>query len=200
MSTLTLRYEVPGDDFTRAGEASSDVKRKLKQLGYNPEAIRKAAALIMSAARVLCMGQGGSMILSQECAHLFSTIQLNFTAVMDSHLQAIAAAQLTPGDAVVYFSYSGATEELVKNLRIVRERRARAILVTRFPKSPGAAYADIVLQCGSLEGPLQGGSVAARVAQLYLVDVVFEEVCRRDPEGTRRRREEVAEVLSDRHL
>ena len=31
------------DDFTRAGEASSDVKRKLKQLGYNPEAIRKVA-------------------------------------------------------------------------------------------------------------------------------------------------------------
>ena len=43
MNTLTLRYEVLGDDFTRAGEASSDVKRKLKQLGYNPEAIRKVA-------------------------------------------------------------------------------------------------------------------------------------------------------------
>ena len=43
MNTLTLRYEVPGDDFTRAGGASSDVKRKLKQLGYNPEAIRKVA-------------------------------------------------------------------------------------------------------------------------------------------------------------
>ena len=43
MSALTFTYEVPGDDFTRAGEASSDVKRKLKQLGYNPEAIRKVA-------------------------------------------------------------------------------------------------------------------------------------------------------------
>ena len=40
---LTLHYDVPGDDFTRAGEASSDVKKKLKALGVDPEAIRKVA-------------------------------------------------------------------------------------------------------------------------------------------------------------
>lgn len=162
--------------------------------------VRKAADMIVSAGRVLCMGQGGSMILSQECAHLFSTIQLNFMAVMDSHLQAIAASQLTPGDLVIYFSYSGSTKELIKNFQIIRDRKPRIILVTRFPKSPGAAYADIVLQCGSREGPLQGGSVAARIAQLYLMDVLFHEVCRRDREGCRARQELVAEVLSDKHI
>ncbi|MFR1832590.1 MAG: ATP-binding protein [Lachnospiraceae bacterium] len=40
---LVLKYEISGDDFTRAGEASSDVKKKLKQMGVSPEAIRKAA-------------------------------------------------------------------------------------------------------------------------------------------------------------
>ena len=30
-------------DFTRAGEASSDVKKKLKQMGVGPEAVRKVA-------------------------------------------------------------------------------------------------------------------------------------------------------------
>ena len=165
-----------------------------------PETIRKAADIVVSAGRVLCMGQGGSMILAQECAHLFSTIQMNFIPVVDSHLQAIAAAQLTPGDAVIYFSYSGSTKELLKNLRIVRDRKARVILVTRFPKSPGAAFADIVLQCGSREGPLQGGSVAARIAQLYLLDVLFGEVFRRDQEGCHIRQEQVAEVLSDKHI
>ncbi|WP_130869356.1 MurR/RpiR family transcriptional regulator [Intestinimonas massiliensis (ex Afouda et al. 2020)] len=165
-----------------------------------PEAIRRAADMVISAGRVLCMGQGGSMILAQECAHLFSTIQMNFVPVVDSHLQAIAAVQLTPGDAVIYFSYSGSTKELLKNLRIIRDRKARIILITRFPKSPGAAFADIVLQCGSREGPLQSGSVAARIAQLYLVDVLFGEVCRRDQKGCRLRREMVAEVLSDKHI
>lgn len=43
MSMLQLKYSVPGDDFTRAGEASGDVKHKLKKLGYNPAAIRRVA-------------------------------------------------------------------------------------------------------------------------------------------------------------
>ncbi len=43
MSGLQLNYTVPGDDFTRAGEASGDVKKKLKRLGYSPDAIRRVA-------------------------------------------------------------------------------------------------------------------------------------------------------------
>lgn len=40
---LTFTYEIPGDDFTRAGEASSDTKNKLKMLGVDHAAIRKVA-------------------------------------------------------------------------------------------------------------------------------------------------------------
>ena len=40
---IVLKYEISPDDFTRAGEASSDVKGKLKQLGVSPEDIRKVA-------------------------------------------------------------------------------------------------------------------------------------------------------------
>jgi anti-sigma regulatory factor (Ser/Thr protein kinase) len=40
---LIFQYEVDGTDFTRAGEASSDVKNTLKKLGVNPQSIRKAA-------------------------------------------------------------------------------------------------------------------------------------------------------------
>lgn len=41
--SIDLVYEVSGDDFTRAGEASSDCKQKLKRLGIPPEAVRKVA-------------------------------------------------------------------------------------------------------------------------------------------------------------
>ena len=40
---LTFTYTISGDDFTRAGEASSAIKNKLKMLGVNASAIRKVA-------------------------------------------------------------------------------------------------------------------------------------------------------------
>ena len=38
-----LHFEVPGDDFTRAGDASAAVKRTLKQLGFPSDVIRRAS-------------------------------------------------------------------------------------------------------------------------------------------------------------
>lgn len=40
---INLQYVVSGEDFTRAGEASSNVKAKLKQLGVAPDVVRKVA-------------------------------------------------------------------------------------------------------------------------------------------------------------
>ena len=40
---LTFRYMIDGDDFTRAGEASSSVKNKLKMLGLSTDVIRRVA-------------------------------------------------------------------------------------------------------------------------------------------------------------
>ena len=41
--TISFHYDVPGDDFTRAGEASSSIKKALKQVGLAPDIIRNAA-------------------------------------------------------------------------------------------------------------------------------------------------------------
>ena len=45
MSTeaIKLHFDVAGDDFTRAGEASGSVKRTMKKLGISADAIRKVA-------------------------------------------------------------------------------------------------------------------------------------------------------------
>lgn len=48
-NAIHLHYEVSGEDFTRAGEASGAVKKRLKSLGYNPDAIRRVAIAMYEA-------------------------------------------------------------------------------------------------------------------------------------------------------
>ena len=165
-----------------------------------PEAVTAAGDLLDAADKVLCMGQGGSMVMAQEAAHLFSTAFSKYFPICDSHMQTIAAAQAGPKDVILYISYSGATRGLLEISQLAREREAKLILITRFPKSPGAALADVVLQCGANESPLQMGSAAARMAMIFVLDVLFSEVCRRDLDGCRSRRRQVADALSEKHV
>ena len=48
-NALHLHYEVSGEDFTRAGEASGSVKKRLKSLGYDSDAIRRVAIAMYEA-------------------------------------------------------------------------------------------------------------------------------------------------------
>ena len=137
-----------------------------------PDSVRKAADLLFSAEKVLCMGQGGSMILAQECAHLFSTARPNFYAVLDSHMQAIAASLMGPEDVVVFVSYSGATRDMMDTLHLARENGAKVILLTHYSDAPGAALADVVLLCGAKESPLDSGSMPVKLAVLFVANVL----------------------------
>lgn len=166
----------------------------------NLQAVAQAAAILRSSTSVYCMGQGGSMLIAAEAAHLFSTISSKFRPVSDSHMQAMAAVLMESTDAVLFFSYSGSTLAMLDTLKSVRERGAKVILVTRFPNSPGAALADIVLQCGANENPLQSGSIPARIAQMYLVDVLFSEFTRKDLESAKDSRNRIAHALSAKHV
>ena len=165
-----------------------------------PDNIRRAADLLETANRVLCMGQGGSMLIANEAAHLFSTVSNKFFPVGDSHMQAVAATMLSPGDVILFFSYSGSTLDMMETIKLAAERGGKVILVTRFANSPGAELADVTLQCGANESPLQLGSVAARIAQLYLLDVVFSEFCRRNLDEARASRSRIADALAEKHI
>ncbi len=164
------------------------------------DTIRAAGDIIEGAEKVFCMGQGGSMILAQEAAHLFTTTGCKYFAVTDNHTQAITTATMTEKDAILYFSYSGATTDLMHTLSIAKKHGVKVILITRYPNAPGVKLADVVLQCGSNESPIQLGSVAARIAQMYLLDVLFSEVCLRHLEDARQARLTIAEAQSDLHL
>ena len=73
------------------------------------------------------MGQGGSMILAEEAAHIFSTVSEKFWFMQDSHKQASTIALTGEKDVLLFFSYSGSTKELMELTQIARERGAKII-------------------------------------------------------------------------
>lgn len=62
---LVLHYKVDGDDFTRAGEASSDIKSKLKKMGMSPEVIRKVAIAVYEGEINMVIHANGGEIVTE---------------------------------------------------------------------------------------------------------------------------------------
>ena len=162
--------------------------------------LEAAVDLLCRANRVDFYGVGSSGLVAEDAHTKFLRINKYTACSSDPHNQRLMIAGLKPGDAAVLISYSGATRDLLEALAVAREQRARIILVTRFARSPGAEYADLVLCCGSNEGPLQLSSVPAKLAQLFLLDVLFSEYCRQDLDRCSAARERVASALAEKHL
>ncbi len=163
-------------------------------------AVERAVDMLTAAEHVLMLGQGNHSAVALIAWSQFSMTAPKFQTVQDSHLQTIALANLRAGDVVLYFSYSGATMEIMDAVKTIRQVGARLILVTRFGKSPAAEFADVVLISGADERPLQFGSINALMSQLYVVDVLLECYCLRCSDHVIENRAFIGKELSRKHL
>ena len=62
MEAIKFSYTVPGDDFTRAGEASADLKNKLKKMGITGAAVRNVSISLYEGEINLAIHAGGGEI------------------------------------------------------------------------------------------------------------------------------------------
>ena len=181
------------------GRLANDAVHRTIEL-VDPKLVRKAIQIIENASHVICMGTGGSMIMASECSHMFSSVTGKFFAISDFHNQISTVATMSPNDVIILFSYSGATHNNLQILELAKARGIPTILVTRFHNSPAAELADIVLCCGSNEGPFRFGSIPARIAQLVVVDVLFQEYCHRNWEQCKERIQSINAALAGMHV
>lgn len=71
---MALHYDINADDFSRAGEASSNVKSKLKQLGMDPTITRRIAIATYEAEINLVIHSDGGKIelfLKPDCVEIY---------------------------------------------------------------------------------------------------------------------------------
>jgi len=99
-SGLHYHYDVPGDDFSQAGAASSAVKQILKQLGLDPQVVRNMSIALYEGEINMVIHAGGGVIdvdIDDE----------KITAVLTDHGPGIENVELAMQDG-----WSTATEQV----------------------------------------------------------------------------------------
>lgn len=137
------------------------------------DAVSKAVDLISAARRIHFFGMGSSGVIALEGKQKFMRILPNVEYVSDCHMQYMAASLLDSRDLAVIVSYSGSTKDMIEIHKLIKKNGCKSICITRFAKSSLTNIADVVLLCGSNEGPLEGGASSTTMVQLYILDVLY---------------------------
>ncbi|MDO4321184.1 MAG: MurR/RpiR family transcriptional regulator [Lachnospiraceae bacterium] len=199
-SPQTITSEDSLDSIIQKVHASNIVALNETLEMIDEKKLSDAISLLTAAERVYCFGHGGSMVMAMEAWARFSTASSKFIHISDSHMQAIATALTTSKDVLLFFSYSGSTRDMEDIMYIARERHVPIILITHFPKSRAAEFADVVLLIGYNESPLQSGSIAAKMGQLFLIECLYYGFCQKNPEQILKARESTAEAVTKKLL
>lgn len=209
--SITVENEIPQlTDHVTMGDSMEQVASKVLSNNIsalnetfnllNFEDIEKAVQYIVNAERVLFFGVGSSLVTAWEAKNKFMRITNKTECLLDSHLQMMSAALMTERDVAVVISYSGSTKDTIELARKAKERGATVISITRFTKSPLTHYSDLTLLCGANEGPLQGGSLSAKISQLYLLDMLYVEYFKCTHEESIVNKESTATAVSEKML
>jgi RpiR family transcriptional regulator, repressor of rpiB and als operon len=137
------------------------------------DGFRRAADLIHRANRRDFYGLGGSAQIARDVAHKFLRIGIRASVFDDTHMMAMSASLLRPGDLVLAFSHSGRTASVIEAAQIARANGASVIAISNYESSPLADVSDVVLCSTALGSPLTSENAAARIAQLNIMDAIF---------------------------
>lgn len=138
--------------------------------------IEKATDMIINAKKVFFIGIGYSGMTAEDSNYKFSRIGFNCMAIGSSHDMIMMAALMDEDDVVVAISHSGETDETVKAVSIAKANGARVISVTEDKSSRLRDVSDVSLRYFSGESILETGSISSKLAQFFVIDLVYTQV------------------------
>lgn len=209
--SITVENEIPQlTDQVTPSDTIEEVSKKLLVSNVNalnetfslldPVKIEQAIEWMVNAHRIVFFGSGSSMLTALEAKNKFMRITNKTECLFDAHLQMMSAALMTKHDVAVVISYSGSTKDMIEVAAKAKERGAFVLSITRFVKSPLTTHSDLTLLCGANEGPLQGGSLTAKLSKLYLLDVLYNEYFKRTYDESIQNKESTAESVTGKLL
>lgn len=94
------------------------------------------------------------------------------TCYNDPHLLTAVTSNPPAGSLFIAFSFSGQSRDVVDTLRSASEQSLDSILITSNPDSAASQFADIVLHSAPSGSLVGSETVATRVSQLAIIDMI----------------------------
>ena len=135
--------------------------------------IQQAIEAMDKANKLEFYGLGTSAAVAKDAYHKFFRLNFDCRYLEDSHMQAMSAAMLRPDDVAVAISNSGSSKDVIEALKQARQAGAKTICITSHPASPLAKVADIKIFTKSAENLYRGEPMENRIAQIYVIDLLF---------------------------
>lgn len=136
------------------------------------QALADASEALAGAGKIVLIGLGTSASVASDMAGKLLRAGCCATAYSDTHLQAVAVSFTGPGDAVVGISQSGASKDIVEEMRAARLGGATTICITGTEHSPIVRASDIVLLTDTEETRHSALRLSSHIARQMVVDAV----------------------------
>lgn len=140
----------------------------------NYEELEKAVEALLSAKNIHLFGIGASHIIAIDAQQKLLRINKRATALTDTHLVATLIANAEKDDCLFAISYSGETPEVINVLGLAKEQGVKTISLTKYGQTSVSSLADIKLYTSySAEAPFRSAATSSRLAQLFIIDILF---------------------------
>ncbi|QLB13682.1 RpiR family transcriptional regulator [Bisgaardia hudsonensis] len=137
------------------------------------EQLEQVVTQIRNAKRIFLFGVGSSGITAEDAKNKLMRIGLQVDATSNNHFMYMQASLMKEGDVVLGISHSGYSKETIQALSIAKKNGATTVALTHNLRSPITLVADYVLTNGNRQGQLQGDSIGTKIAQLFVLDLIY---------------------------
>lgn len=145
----------------------------------NTTVVEQTIERMRSAPTVRLFGVGASATVAEDFASKLMRIGVPVCFHHDLHLQLSYAANTDPKDLCLFISHSGATVEVLETLDIAKSAGALCLSITKLQTNPLARRSDLQLYTLSPELYHRSGAMSSRLAQLFLIDILYTAIANR---------------------
>lgn len=162
--------------------------------------LEQVVSALREAKRIFLFGVGSSGVTAEDTKHKLMRIGLQVDATVNNHFMYMQAALMNSDDVVIGISHSGYSKETTQALSIAKKNGATTVALTHNLRSPITQVSDYVLINGHRQGQLQGDSIGTKIAQLFVLDLIYALLVQAEEENSIEMKQKTVNVILEQRI